>query len=424
MESEHSNKVLLTRAGRGVRSAFRSLKYRNYRLFFSGQAVSLTGTWMQQVAVSWLAYRLTGSALILGTVSFCAQIPVFMLSPFTGALGDRLNRRTILFAVQILAMVQSFALFMLTVTGTVAPWHIIVLSLALGVINSFEMPTRQAFLIEMVDDKRDLPNAIALNSAAFNSSRLIGPALAGIVVAVSGEATCFAINCISFLASASAFLFMRIKPAPEFERKNLLADIREGFRYVSRFTLVRDLLLVVAFNSFFSMIFPVLLPIYAREVLKGDSHTFGFLISAVGAGALAATMFLAIRNSIKGLGRVINICMLIMGAVFMLLALPAFFMPVLALLVAAGFCMIVINASCNTILQTVSDEDKRGRVISFYIMAFTGAAPMGSLAAGYVSHMISAPSTFFAAGIICFITGVIISFRLRTARRDVPETVM
>lgn len=416
MESVPHSNLFLHRAGRGFKTAFRSLGYRNYRLFFSGQAVSLIGTWMQQVAVSWLAYRLTGSSLILGTVAFCAQVPVFVLSPFTGALGDRLDRRKILFTVQILSMMQAFVLFLLTVTGVVLPWHIIVLMLVLGVINSFEMPTRQAFLLEMVDDKRDLPNAIALNSAAFNSSRLIGPAFAGIVVALWGEAVCFAINSASYLASASAFLLMHLRPAPGFERKSLLADIREGFRYIMDFRFIRNLLFIVAFVSFFSMIFPVLLPVLASEVLKGDSHTFGFLVSSVGAGALTATMFLAVRNSIKGLVNIINVCMFVSGVMFLLLARPVSLAVAMLLLAVTGFCMIVIMASCNTILQTVSDEEKRGRVISFYIMSFTGAAPLGSLAAGYMSHRLGVPYTFLISGIICILAGVAISLKLRMKR--------
>lgn len=413
MENEPRSSGLLGKGGTVLKTAFRSLKYRNYRLFFTGQAVSLIGTWMQQVAVSWLAYRLTGSSILLGTIMFCAQIPVFILSPFTGALGDRWSRRNILLGTQFFSMMQSIVLFILTFTGVVEPWHIILLILMLGVINSFEMPTRQAFLLEMVDDKRDLPNAIALNSAAFNSSRLIGPALAGIVVAVAGEAVCFAVNAASYLASASALFFMRLKPAPVIEKKNLFDDIREGFDYVVHTKFIRDLILTVAFTSFFSMMFPVLLPVFATGVLKGDSNTFGFLVSSVGAGALAATMFLAIRTSIKGLGRVINVCMYLMGFSLAALLFPVSLVPVMALLVISGFCMIVIIASCNTFLQTLSDPDKRGRVISFYIMAFTGAAPLGSLVAGYVSHRAGAPYTFLCSGICCLTAGVLMSFRSR-----------
>lgn len=413
MENGPYIKGLTGKAGAGLGKAFRSLKYRNYRLFFTGQAVSLIGTWMQQVAVSWLAYRLTGSAIILGTVAFCGQMPVFFLSPFTGALGDRWSRRNILFATQIFSMVQAFTFFILTFTGHITPWQIVVLSLALGVINSFEMPTRQAFLLEMVDDRRDLPNAIALNSAAFNSSRLIGPAIAGIVVAVSGEAVCFAVNSLSYLASAAALMMMRIAPSAPYTAGRLFEDISEGFRYARGHRLVRDLLIVVAFTSFFSMMFPVLLPEFARVVLHGDSHTFGMLVSAAGAGALSATMFLAMRTSIRGLGNIINVCMLSLAAAFILLAAPARLLTVMLFLALAGFSTIVVIASCNTILQTISDPEKRGRVISFYIMAFTGAAPMGSLAAGYVSHRIGARYTFLCAGLVCLAAGVLVFFRLK-----------
>ncbi len=414
MKIEPYTKGLPEKAGAGLRKAFRSLKYRNYRLFFTGQAVSLIGTWMQQVAVSWLVYRLTGSAIMLGTVAFCAQIPAFLLSPFTGALGDRWNRRNILLGTQIFSMIQAFIFFVLTFMELIVPWHIVVLSLALGVINSFEMTARQAFLLDLVDDKRDLPNAIALNSAAFNSSRLIGPAIAGIVVALSGEAVCFAVNSASYLASAAALMLMTFAPSAGYKSGRLFNDIREGFRYVRGHRLVRDMLIIVAFTSFFSMMFPVLLPVFAREVLHGNSHTFGFLVSAAGAGALAATMFLAIRSSIKGLGAIINVCMLCLASAFMLLAAPAMLFTVMIFLALAGFSTIVVIASCNTILQTVSDSDKRGRVISFYIMAFTGAAPLGSLAAGYVSHRIGAPFTFFCAGLTCLVAGAVLFFRRKS----------
>lgn len=411
METEPHSKRLPDKAGEGLRKAFRSLKYRNYRLFFTGQAVSLIGTWMQQVAVSWLVYRLTGSAIMLGTVAFCAQIPAFLLSPFTGALGDRWNRRNILLGTQIFSMIQAFIFFVLTFMELIVPWHIVVLSLALGVINSFEMTARQAFLLDLVDDKRDLPNAIALNSAAFNSSRLIGPAIAGVVVALSGEAVCFAVNSASYLASAGALMMMTLEPSESYASGRLFNDIREGFRYVRGHRLVRDILIIVAFTSFFSMMFPVLLPVFAREVLHGNSHTFGFLVSAAGAGALSATMFLALRSSIKGLGAIINVCMLCLASAFMFLAAPAMLFTVMILLAIAGFSTIVVIASCNTILQTVSDSDKRGRVISFYIMAFTGAAPLGSLAAGYVSHRIGAPFTFLCAGLTCLAAGGVLFFR-------------
>lgn len=292
----------------------------------------------------------------------------------------------------------------------------IALSLAQGIINSFEMPTRQAFIMDIIDDKKDLPNAIALNSAVFNSSRLIGPAIAGIVVAIAGEAVCFAVNSMTYLASLLALLLMRFVSEQNHSGKRFLDDMYEGFRYVRRNRLVRDLLAVVAFASFFTMMFPVLLPIFAREVLMGDSHTFGFLVSAVGSGALAATMFLAIRTGIEGLGGIINFCIFSLATAFMLLAAPPLLFTAIILLALAGFSTIVIIASCNTIIQTVSESDKRGRVLSFYVMAFTGGAPLGSLVAGYVSDRLGAPLTFFYAGLACLIAGILIFFRRRGKR--------
>ncbi len=398
-------------------SVFRAMYNRNYRLFFYGQAVSLIGTWMQSIATGWLVFRLTGSPMMLGIAGFAAQIPAFLLSPVAGVLGDRLSRRKILLAAQVLAMVQALTLAAATLSGSVEVWHIIALSVMLGTVNAFEMPTRQAFVVEMVDDMADLPNAIALNSALFNSSRLIGPALAGILVAFAGEGTCFLLNGISYFTAIAALLMMKIKAVPQSSRPfNLREELAEGFLYTFRFTPIRDLLILIAMISLIGMSFPVLMPVFAKDILSGDSHTYGFLVSASGAGALIGTLYLAMRKSVLGLGRVVNIAVCFFGVSLMVFSFSVSMYLSLAVLVGVGFSMTVTAASINTILQTIVDEGKRGRVMSFYVMAFTGAAPIGSLTSGWFSSHYGAPVTIFSAGILALAVGIMFHLRLPSIR--------
>lgn len=394
-------------------SALRALKNRDYRLFFFGQGVSLIGTWMQSIAASWLIYRLTGSALMLGLAGFLGQIPVFLISPFAGVLGDRLSRHRILMAVQILSMLQAFSFAIVTLTGVVQVWHILLLSCILGIINAFEMPVRQAFVIEMIKDKSDLPNAIALNSSIFNASRLIGPAIAGIIVAAAGEGICFLINGISYIAVIAAYLSMNV--VTEKVRKtggNVFADLKDGFFYAAGFVPIRDLLILIAGISLFGMTFPVLLPVFAAKIFGGGSHIFGMLVSATGAGAFLATVYLAMRKSIQDQGRVMNIGVYTLALSLMAFSYSEFIFLSVALLVITGFSMIVVIASCNMLIQAVVDEDKRGRVMSFYVMAFSGAAPIGSLLSGALSSKTGAPMTVFICGAACLVLGIVFSFRL------------
>ncbi|HNX24746.1 MAG TPA: MFS transporter [Spirochaetota bacterium] len=394
-------------------SALRALKNRDYRLFFFGQGVSLIGTWMQSIAASWLIYRLTGSALMLGLAGFLGQIPVFLISPFAGVLGDRLSRHRILMAVQILSMLQAFSFAIVTLTGVVQVWHILLLSCILGIINAFEMPVRQAFVIEMIKDKSDLPNAIALNSSIFNASRLIGPAIAGIIVAAAGEGICFLINGISYIAVIAAYLSMNV--VTEKVRKtggNVFADLKDGFFYAAGFVPIRDLLILIAGISLFGMTFPVLLPVFAAKIFGGGSHIFGMLVSATGAGAFLATVYLAMRKSIQDQGRVMNIGVYTLALSLMAFSYSEFIFLSVALLVITGFSMIVVIASCNMLIQAVVDEDKRGRVMSFYVMAFSGAAPIGSLLSGALSSKTGAPMTVFICGAACLALGIVFSFRL------------
>lgn len=374
---------------------------------------------MQNVALNWLLFRLTGSPFMLGAATFAGQIPIFILAPVSGVIGDRFDRRKILIAVQCASMIQAFILAGITLAGVVEAWHLIVLTFFLGIINAFELPIRQALVFDLLDDKRDLPNAIALNSSLFNGSRLIGPAVAGMIVALAGEGICFLINAFSYLASVSAFTAMNIrKTFREKKESRVLADINEGIRYAAGSSPVKELLILIALISFFGLTFPVLLPVFASEVLHGDSHTFGFLVSSAGAGAFTATLYLAARSSIRGLGRVVNIALYAISAGFVVFSFSTILYISMAALFVVGFTSIVVIASCNTILQTVVDESKRGRVMSLYVMAFTGTAPVGGLIAGSVSEVTGAPVTLAACGICCLIIAFLFSAMLPGVMRS------
>jgi len=390
-----------------IKGIFRSLKNRNYRLFFYGQGISLIGTWMQSVALNWLLFRITGSAFMLGIATFAGQFPIFLLAPVAGVIGDRFDRRKILIAVQIAAMLQAFTLAFITFSDIVQPWHIISLTLLLGVINSFEMPVRHAIVFDLLDNKNDLSNAIALNSSLFNGARLIGPALAGLIVASSGEAVCFFINAMSYFATIVAFYFVRIINGNTLKnRSNLFSEIKEGFAYARGQSPVRELLLLVSLISFFALTFPVLLPIFASEVLKGNSHTFGFLVSSAGAGAFCATLYLASRKNINGLVNVVKFALFVLSFAFIVFSFSKFVLLSMLTLFFVGFTSIVVIASCNTILQSVVDDQKRGRIMSLYVMAFTGTAPLGGFISGTVSEYITAPWTIFASGVCCLFMAV------------------
>jgi len=393
--------------------ALRALSNRDYRLFFFGQGVSLVGTWMQSIAASWLIYRLTGSALMLGIAGFLGQIPVFLISPIAGVLGDRWRRHRILLVVQVMSMIQAFVFAAVTLAGVVQVWHILLLTCILGIINAFEMPVRQAFVIEMIKDKSELPNAIALNSSIFNASRLIGPAAAGVIVAAAGEGVCFLINGVSYIAVIAAFVSMNV-PQVKIKKsgKNVFSDMKEGVSYAIKFVPIRDILILIAVISLFGMTFPVLLPVFAAKIFSGGSHTFGMLVSSAGGGAFLATIYLAMRKSIHGLGRIMNIAVYTLALSLMAFSLSKIIYLSVLLLVVVGFSMIVVVASCNMVLQAVVDEDKRGRVMSFYVMAFTGAAPVGSLLAGALSSTAGAPLTVFICGSACMVSGIAFTLRL------------
>jgi MFS family permease len=398
---------------KGLRLLFRALSHRNYRLFFFGEGISLIGDWMQSVAMSWLVYRLTNSALLLGVVGFTTQIPAFLLTPLAGVLADRLNRRHILVITRALPIIQSFTLAFLTLTGTITVWHIIPLSLFLGLVNAFDMPTRQAFVVEMVEKREDLGNAIALNSFIFNGARLLGPSIAGILIAILGEGICFLLNGISNIAVVWALLAMKITTRKtEIHVGLLLQGLKEGFSYAFGFTPIRYILLLIGLISLVGMPYTVLMPIFARDILHGGPNTLGFLMASLGVGAVVGAVHLASRKSVLGLEKMIAIASSIFGIGLIAFSLSHFLWLSLLLLLLTGFGMMVHFASSNTVLQTIVDDDKRGRVMSIYTMAFMGTAPFGSLLAGSLASRIGAPNTLIICGISCVLGSLIFASRL------------
>jgi MFS family permease len=401
----------------GWKFAWRALRRRNYRLFFSGQSVSLVGTWMTRVATSWLVYRLTKSAFLLGLVGFSGQIPFLFLGPIAGVWVDRWNRHRVLVVTQVLSMLQSFALAALALSGRINFWEIFALSLFQGAINAFDMPGRQAFLIEMVEAREDLANAVALNSSMVNASRLLGPSLAGIIIAVAGEGYCFLIDGISYIAVIASLLLMSVSRAPsKAPAESVLTELREGWEYVAGFVPIRAILLLTALISLVGMPYIVLMPIFAGRVLHGGAHTLGFLMSATGVGALASALMLARRESVIGLGRIIPLTAGIFGVALTCFSLSRWFWLSLPLMIVTGYGLMQQLAASNTILQTITDEDKRGRVMSFYAMAVQGAAPFGSLIAGGVANRIGAPRTLAAGGCLCVLGAVWFSRQLPQVR--------
>ncbi|HWY55204.1 MAG TPA: MFS transporter [Terriglobales bacterium] len=382
--------------------ALRALRSRNYRLFFTGQSVSLIGTWMTQIATSWLVYRLTGSAWLLGIVGFASRLPAFVLGPFAGVWVDRWNRHHTLVVTQILSMLQSFALAGLALAGIITIREIIWLGVVQGVINAFDMPARQAFVIQMVEDRADLANAIALNSSMVNAARLLGPSIAGVIIAAVGEGYCFFIDGVSYLAVIASLLGMRIAPVQQrTAHKAILHELQEGWNYVTHFVPIRSTLLLLALVSLVGMQYTVLMPIFAREVLHGGAHTLGFLMGASGVGALAGAMFLATRINVLGLGRLIALAAAAFGTGLIALGLSGSLWFSLIVMLLVGGATMIQMAGSNTILQTIVPDDKRGRVMSFYSMAFLGMAPFGSLLAGGLAHRIGAPRTVMISGAIC-----------------------
>lgn len=391
--------------GARLRYALRALRHRNFRLFTVGQSISLVGTWMQQVAVGWLVYRLTGSAFLLGLVGFVSQVPGFVLAPLAGAVADRVDKRRMVLATQAAGMVQALLLAALVLTDTVTIGWILVLMGLQGAVVGFDVPARQSFLIDMVEDRDDLPNAIALNSSIFNGARLVGPAVAGFLIALVGEGICILLNGVSYVAVLASLLMMRVRARTPGVRGSVLRRMAEGFRYTWDFVPIRAILALVCAVSLLGVPFTVLLPVVATEMLGGGPETLGILMAATGLGAVSAALWLAARPTVRGLGRVIPTAAALFGVCLMGTALSRSLGLSVLLLAGAGFGMMAQMASSNTVLQTLVPDDKRGRVMSLYSMAFLGMAPFGSLAAGAVAARFGAPVALALGGGACVLAG-------------------
>ena len=387
-----------------LKSIVRALRHRNFRLFFIGQGISLIGTWMQSIALGWLVYRLTHSAFLLGVVGFSGQIAVLLLAPFAGVVADRRNRHSLLILTQVVAMAQAFVLSYLVLTETVMIWHVIALSLVLGSVNAFDIPVRQSFFIEMIEDKNDLGNAIALNSSVVNGARLLGPSVAGLLIATVGEGLCFLINGLSYLAVIASLLLMRLV------RKNVSPpgsrawdDFTEGLKHVFLFEPIRAIILLLGLMSLMGMPYVVLMPLFAKDILHGGPSALGFLMGGCGVGALTGALYLASRRGVLGLGKMIPIGASIFGFGLIAFSLSSNLFLSLPLMTVIGFGQIIELAASNTLLQTIVDDEQRGRVMGFFTVAFLGMAPIGSLIAGAMASVIGAPWTLFIGGVTCLI---------------------
>jgi MFS family permease len=386
-------------------------------LFFAGQSLSLVGTWITRIATSWLVYRLTGSALLLGIVGFCGQIPTLFLAPVAGVFVDRWDRHRVLVVTQVLSMFQSLVLAILALAGIITVAEVVVLQVFQGIINAFDTPARQAFVVSMIEDRADLPNAIALNSSMVNASRIVGPSIGGIMIAAVGEGWCFLLDAVSYLAVIASLLAMHV-PARARARvdTNVLDELRAGFQYVTRFAPISTALLLLALVSTMGMPYTVLMPAVAAKVLHGGAHTLGWLMTASGAGALCGALYLATRRSVIGLGRAIAVAAGVFGAGLVAFGFSRSLWLSLLVLPVIGAGFMVALAATNTIVQTITEEQFRGRVMAFYTMAFLGTAPIGSLLAGVLADRIGEPMTIVAGGVVCVLGAVWFASRLPRLR--------
>jgi len=396
---------------------WRSLRHRNYRLYLAGQLVSVCGTWMQQVALSWLVYRLTGSATLLGVVSFASQIPIFGLGPIGGVISDRYSCHRVAVWTQCAALAQALLLSLLTLMGWIQPLHVILLGIALGVVYAFDMPARQALVHELVDNE-DLANAVALNSSMINAARIVGPAFAGLVVAKYGEGVCFMINALSYIAVIVALLMMRFADLPprQATTKSIGRSLVEGYRYSLTTTPIRDLLILLGVIGLMGMPYMTLMPVFAAHVHGSGADALGMMFGAVGLGALFGALFLAQRKNIIGLGRVIVVAALGFGVGLIIFTVARVFWLSLLLLVGVGCGWMVLIAASNTALQTLADNQMRGRVMSLFSMMLVGMAPFGSLLAGWAADQVGAPLVVAIGGGFCAGAGIIFAQRLPRLR--------
>jgi len=401
-----------------IKTVFRALRHKNYRLFFAGQGISLIGTWMQQIAVSWLVYSMTNSAFLLGLVGFSSQIATFLLAPLAGVIADRHHRHRLLLITQSMAMLQAFILYMLYVTHAIQVWHIVLLSFFLGAVNAFDIPVRQSFTVDMINDREDLSNAIALNSSMVNAARLIGPSIGGILIALFGEGTCFLVNALSYIAVLFSLIMMKLPPWERLSRQkeSVILQFKEGLVYAFNFMPIRTILMLLSVMSLVAGGVQALMPVFARDIFHGGSKTLGLLMAVSGLGALTGAIFLAGRKNVLGLSRIIAIAAFIFGLSIVVFSLTPFLVIGLPILLFSGWGMMVQMASSNIILQTIVEEDKRGRVMSFYTMAFMGLAPFGSLFSGVLATKIGADNTLLWGGGFCIIAAIVYAMQLPKLR--------
>lgn len=417
--TKSSNKYWANRLAE-LKTTFRSLRYRNYRLFFYGQSISLIGTWIQRITTPWLVYELTGSAFMLGVVSFADQIPSLLLSPLAGVLTDRWNRYHLLIITQIGAMIQALLLAFLFLSGTIEVWHIVLLSIFHGCVKAFDVTARQSFLIEMVEKKEDLGNAIALNSTMMNGAKLLGPSIAGLLIVLTGEGICFLINGLSYLFVVASLLMMKINPRKiNNQSKPVLKNLKEGFAYTFGFGPIKYLLSLRALVGLMGMPYAVLMPVFATEILHGNSHTFGFLMGAAGLGALMGALYLASRKSVLGLSKLIPRATVLFGLALVAFSLSRSFILSLVLMVAVGLGLMLQMAASSTILQTIVDDDKRGRVMSFYTMAHMGTMPFGSFLAGALASSLGVSNTLLFGGLACIVGAYLYSRKLPEIKKAI-----
>lgn len=417
--------IQITENGNSRFSAvFRALKNPNYRYFFAGQLISLIGTWMQTVAEAWLVYKLTGSTVLLGLISFAGQIPVFFLAPIGGAIADKYNRQRILIFTQSASMILAGTFAVLTLTGAMQISHLFILAISLGLVNSFDIPTRQSFIVDLVK-REDLTNAIALNSSMFNGAHIVGPAIAGLLVASVGEGWCFAINAVSYTAVIGGLLLIKInkqKISPI--AGSTVSKITEGFRYVAKNSPIRSLLLLLGTVSLMGTPYSVLMPIFSDQILNGGAQGLGFLMGAAGIGALAGALTMAARKGLKGIGRWIAFATAAFGTSIILFSFSRNFWLSALLLVPAGFSMMIQMSASNTLIQSMVPDSLRGRVMAVYSMMFMGMAPLGSMLAGTLATHIGAPYTVALGGIVCIGAAILFASNLEAFRRNAREIIV
>ena len=400
----------------------RALRHRNFRLFLSGQVCALIGYWMQSIAQGWLLYKMTGSATLLGILGFASSLPILLLSPFAGLWSDRVNLHRAMFATQILEMLQAITVAALAVAGILAPWHLITLSMILGILVAIELPVRHAYMLELIDDKADLPNAIAVTSLMANCGRLVGPALAGIVIASLGESACFVINAMTYTAVMISFMMIKVTPTARAPNTTpMLQGMREGISYVWHSLPIRSLLLLLTAVGFLGTPYINLMPVLTREVFNVGAREMGFMIGAAGLGAVSGTLYLATRPSVRGLVRLLTCTAFAAGVSLALVAHVKIVWLTLPLLAITGFGILATSVSVNMIVQTIVDDDKRGRVMALYTASFMGMAPFGALAAGALADVIGVAATLTISGACCALGALALASRHTQIREELRE---